>query len=110
MDAYPRDYVSHNLPLVLLSGLEADLEDNSITSEGYPLLEENGTRILSDFPPLSGAVAEELRRALLAEDGSQRPWKAEFPLGGSPSSSRLAFHIKSCGRVGGSSSKLFKRL
>ncbi|KAI2790455.1 hypothetical protein POX_d05971 [Penicillium oxalicum] len=99
MDAYPRDYVSHNLPLVLLSGLEADLEDNSITSEGYPLLEENGTRILSDFPPLSGAVAEELRRALLAEDGSQRPWKAESPLGGSPSSSRLAFHIKSCGRT-----------
>ncbi|KAJ5489619.1 hypothetical protein N7539_004509 [Penicillium diatomitis] len=94
MDAYPQDYVAHNLPLVLLSGLQPDNEYDSKAPARYPLLEEKGTKIVSDFPPLSGAIAEELRRALLAEDGSHRPWKADSPAGaGATSSMRLRFHI-----------------
>ncbi|KAJ6190140.1 hypothetical protein N7519_000161 [Penicillium mononematosum] len=76
MDAYPEDYVNHNLPLVLLSGLEADPEKEPGTPSDYPLLSEKGTHIFSDFPPLSGAVAEELRSLLLEEDSSQAPWKS----------------------------------
>jgi hypothetical protein len=99
MDAYPQDYVNHNLPLVLLSGLEADTEYGSTSTVDYPLLAEKGPKIFSDFPPLSGAVAEELRRELLEEDGSQMPWKAGLASSGSPSSPHITYCIRSSGRV-----------
>jgi hypothetical protein len=99
MDAYPQDYVNHNLPLVLLSGLEADTEDDSNPTVDYPLLAEKGPKIFSDFPPLSGAVAEELRSVLLEEDGSQMPWKAGLASGGNPSSPHITYRVRSSGRV-----------
>ncbi|KAJ5546892.1 hypothetical protein N7494_004477 [Penicillium frequentans] len=96
MDAYPEDYVNHNLPLILLSGLEAGVEDENGSSVDYPLLAETGSRIFSDFPPLSGAVAEELRSALLEEDGSQKPWRSTVsPNGTAP---QIRYNIKSIGR------------
>lgn len=97
MDAYPEDYVNHNLPLILLSGLEAGVEDNNGSSVDYPLLAETGPRIFSDFPPLSGAVAEELRRALLEEDGSQKPWRSTASTNGT--APQIGYKIKSIGRV-----------
>lgn len=100
MDAYPDDYVNHNLPLVLLSGLEAGSEDHHEPLAEYPLLSERAHHIFSDFPPLSGAVADELRRVLLAEDGSQMPWKAGQSFNGNPSAPRIGYKIKSTGRVG----------
>lgn len=99
MDAYPEDYVNHNLPLVLLSGLEAEDEDNPEVSINYPLIQEKGPKIFSDFPPLGGAVAEDLRRALLEQDGSQMPWKSRVNINGNPSASNIGFKIKSIGRV-----------
>jgi hypothetical protein len=101
MDAYPPDYINHNLPLVLLSGLEADAKDESRSAVqvDYPLLAEKGPKVFSDFPPLSGAVAEELRRVLLEEDGSQMPWRAGLASSGNSSSPHIAYCIKSCGRV-----------
>lgn len=100
MDAYPEDYVNHNLPLVLLSGLEAGAEDDSDASVNYPLLAEKGPKVFSDFPPLSGAVAEDLRRVLLEEDGTQMAWKSS-PLSssGNSSSPHMRYRIKSAGRV-----------
>ncbi|KAJ5587908.1 uncharacterized protein N7459_003673 [Penicillium hispanicum] len=89
MDAYPEDYVNHNLPLVLLSGLEADSEDGSSSSRAQDLLR---------FSPLSGAVAEELRRVLLEEDGSQMPWRSTTGSNGNPSSPNMGYRIKSTGR------------
>jgi hypothetical protein len=100
MDAYPEDYVNHNLPLVLLSGLEADTKDNSGESSDYPLLSERGTHIFSDFPPLGGDVAEELRSLLLQEDGSQMPWKSRVNVTGNTATANIAYRIKSSGRVG----------
>lgn len=100
MDAYPNDYVNHNLPFVLLCGLEPDSEHVTEPPSDYPLLAEKGPKIFSDFPPLSGAVAEELRRVLLQEDGSQMPWKSIPNTNGSPSASPIGFKIKSVGRVG----------
>lgn len=96
MDAYPEDYVNHNLPLVLLSGLEAGVEDGHGAPVDYPLT-ETGPKIFSDFPPLSGAVAEELRSALLEEDGSERPWRSTAtPNATAP---LIRYKIKSTGRV-----------
>jgi len=100
MDAYPEDYVNHNLPLVLLSGLEADAGDNSGAGSDYPLLSERGTHIFSDFPPLSGGVAEELRSLLLQEDGTQMPWKSRVNMGRNTTTANVAYRIKSSGRVG----------
>jgi hypothetical protein len=109
MDAYPQDYVNHNLPLVLLSGLEADAEDDSRNGVDYPLLAEKGAKIFSDFPPLSGAVAEELRRVLLEEDGSQMPWRAGTASNGNSPSTHIAYRIRSSGRVSSSPDMNVKR-
>ncbi|KAJ5859825.1 hypothetical protein N7534_005102 [Penicillium rubens] len=98
MDAYPEDYVNHNLPLVLLSGLEADTENEPGTPSDYPLLSEKGTHIFSDFPPLSGAVAEELRSLLLEEDSSQSPWKSRVTVSGNTTIANIGYRIKSSGR------------
>lgn len=100
MDAYPEDYVNHNLPLVLLSGLEAEAEGGSTSSDSYPLLAVKGPKVFSDFPPLSGAVAEDLRRVLLEEDGTQMPWKSGLlSSNGNSSSPHMRYRIKSAGRV-----------
>jgi hypothetical protein len=99
MDAYPEDYVNHNLPLVLLSGLETDPEDGPSPSVEYPLLHERGRKIFSDFPLLSGAVAEDLRRVLLEEDGSNIPWRAGLSSSGNSAAPHIAYRIKSTGRV-----------
>lgn len=101
MDAYPEDYVSHNLPLVLLSGLEVKSGDEAGSSLDYPLLAEKGPKIFSDFPPLSGALAEELRNVFLDEDGSQMPWRAASGSNENPSAPQIGYKIKSIGRVSG---------
>jgi hypothetical protein len=101
MDAYPEDYVNHNLPFVLLSGLEASSEDDATASAKYPLLSEKGPEVFSELPPVSGAVAEELRSVLLNEDGSRMPWKSRPSLDDNNSSAAgIGFKIKSTGRVG----------
>ncbi|EAW07923.1 uncharacterized protein ACLA_026400 [Aspergillus clavatus NRRL 1] len=97
MDAYPEDYVVHNLPFLLLSGLEADTQDdNESSASDYPLLQEKGPTIYSDFPPLSGPTADELRSNLLEEDVSRVPWDAGQPTGAR--SSGIGYRIKSVGR------------
>lgn len=98
MEAYPEDYVNHNLPLVLLSGLEAG--DDTEANSGYPLLAEKGTHIFSDFPPLSGGVAEELRSLFLQEDGTHMPWKSRVNVSGNTATANIGYRIKSSGRVG----------
>lgn len=100
MDAYPEDYVNHNLPLVLLSGLEAGPEDDSKPSIGYPLLAEKGPKVYSDFPPLSGATAEDLRRLILDEDDGQMPERSGLlASSGNFSAPQLRYRVKSAGRV-----------
>ncbi|CAG8118969.1 unnamed protein product [Penicillium olsonii] len=96
MDAYPEDYVDHNLPLVLLSGLEAD--DTAAVPPSYPLLAERGTHIFSDFPPLSGGVAAELRSLFLQEDGTHMPWKSRINVSGNTATANISYRIKSTGR------------
>lgn len=98
MDAYPEDYINHNLPLVLLSGLEADSNEEKEPTTSYPLLAERGPKIFSDFPPLSGTVAEELRNVLLEEDGTQKPWRSAVNAPGTMI--QIGYKIKSTGRVG----------
>ncbi|KAL2831979.1 Gryzun, putative trafficking through golgi-domain-containing protein [Aspergillus cavernicola] len=98
MDAYPQHYVGHNLPFVLLSGLETtDAQTEPKTEETlYPFLNENPLKIESDYPILNGPVAEELRSVFLSEDASRAPWD---PLDDAfAGDSKVEFKIKSVGR------------
>ncbi|KAL3469325.1 Gryzun, putative trafficking through golgi-domain-containing protein [Aspergillus californicus] len=98
MDTYPQHYIAHNLPFILLFGLKT--EDTQIepqTKETYPLLDESGTSIESDFPLLDGPVAEELRSVFLDEDASRTPWDSRNDA--SAKYSNVQFKIKSVGRT-----------
>lgn len=102
MDALPPDYVDHNLPLILLSGLGSDPEANSqdgITPDDgveYPQLREGGVEIFSDFPLLTDSTAERVLNALLSQDATHRPWNAR--------AGDVGYKIKRVGRVGQRSS------
>lgn len=96
MDAYPRDYITHNLPLILLSGLGSP-DEGLLQTASYPLLHENGSRITSDLPPVTGSNAEQLKRTFLDADASKARWN------GRQDKDRLysiGFRVKEAGRVG----------
>ncbi|KAL4999535.1 Gryzun, putative trafficking through golgi-domain-containing protein [Aspergillus recurvatus] len=94
MDAYPRPYIANNLPFILLCGLEADgIKTESEAEEtNYPLLKENGILIESDFPPLEGSVAEEIRDVFVSEAAPQSQDN------GSEGIPRVGYRVKSIGR------------
>ena len=104
MDDYPSDYVAHNLPLILLSGLGPEPEkqtDNTSESqsgpEPYPLLKENAIQIFSDFPLLTDSTATIVLNALLSQDASDTIWSSEKE---KERSSGTRLRIKRVGRVG----------
>ncbi|KAL2872204.1 uncharacterized protein BJX67DRAFT_102450 [Aspergillus lucknowensis] len=99
MDAYPQHYVAHNLPFILLSGLETeDTQTDAKTEEiGFPLLNNRGVKIESDFPPLDGPIAEELRTLFLDEDASRDPWGTQDD--NYAEKTRIEYKIKSAGRI-----------
>ena len=75
MDAFPSDYVVHNLPLLLLSGLESEpSKEHDVVDHSKFLLREGGFRIKTDIPPVTGTVVETLREALLGSDASAANW------------------------------------
>jgi hypothetical protein len=100
MDAYPSDYIVHNLPLILLSGLGSDPEALGPSKPDdlqYPRLRENGVQIFSDIPALTGSAADQLLDALLNEDASEAPWNSRSDGGGAGG---IGFRVKRVGRVG----------
>jgi trafficking protein particle complex subunit 11 len=103
MDAYPAAYVEHNLPFVLLFGLDKKDEVHGDAQE-QALLQSGGFVVKSDLPPVSGERAHQLVKELLKADGAGRTWASKSgPNQGSP----LGFRLQRTGRVGcRSSSKL----
>lgn len=103
METYPEDYVAHNRPFILLSGLEAESSNvEPGSSDYYPLLHEKGVKIDSDFPALCGSIAGELRDVLLENDVSGsvgNPRNVAKPM--KTRNSETGFKIRSIGRVGG---------
>jgi hypothetical protein len=59
MDAYPEDYVVHNRPLILLSGLTQALPP-AVPADS-PLLEVGALEISSTLPPIDSDIAGQLR-------------------------------------------------
>ena len=95
MEAYPPEYVEHNLPLVLLSGL-GEGQDKAASGTTLPR-QENGTRVSVNSPECSGQRAQYLLQQFLQLDGTNQPWNASSLPG--PSGS-LRYKMKAIGRVG----------
>lgn len=94
MEAYPEQYVAHNLPLIVLSGLgETALDEKSSDSPPW----REGAKITSELPTITGERAEQLLGDFLKADGSDLPWnnRASKVKGG-----LLGFKFKTVGRVG----------
>ncbi|GAB7350844.1 hypothetical protein MBLNU459_g1375t1 [Dothideomycetes sp. NU459] len=94
MEAYPEDYVAHNLPLLALAGLPEPSHANSISAKE---LSQRGTgvRLTSELPPLSGPAASQLLDEFLKADGASQAW-SEISL--SNRSGLIGFKLTSTGR------------
>lgn len=103
MDRFPSDYVLHNLPLLLLSGLDTGnpLEPN-LSSKTQTFLFEGGFRIRVDVPIVHGPLAKQLLQTFLDHDASDIPWHSHS----STSGNGIVFRIASVGRVGQTSPRL----
>ena len=88
MDDYPPNFVGHNLPLLVVSGLS---EVPSESSE-YPLLADKGFQLSSDIPIVESEDSRTLLKHFQAYDASSAPWH------GRPDS-RFHFRVRTAGRV-----------
>lgn len=98
MNGYPADYVYHNLPLILLSGLEPQPPPDRETSHSSPpVLQEGGFRLRVDLPILESRLASELLHTFLQHDASEEPW---HPAAADVQGKSGVWRIRSVGRVG----------
>jgi hypothetical protein len=94
MDAYPEEYFTTPLPLLVLSGLGG--LDSYTELPPYPSL-ENGTLITSDLAPVTSPVGLQLLKHFLEFSGQER-WVGTLKRGGRPPNSP-SFKIVATGRV-----------
>ena len=95
MDAYPDEYIAHELPLVLLSGL-AQGHNDDVASAKLPR-QDSGTRIQTNSPGCSSEQAQQLFQQFLQLDGTGQPWNS-LALPGP--SGMVKYKMQSIGRVG----------
>lgn len=96
MDAYPSDYVDHNLPLIVISGLGSPLKlENEDNNSSYR--HGAGSAVTSDFPAVEGDRAAHLLQEFLSADANPAPWNGRAIKG---KDGLLGFRIRATGRVG----------
>jgi hypothetical protein len=95
-DGYPPDYIAHNLPLIVLSGLSPaqPLVDDTDFPEVY---EGRGTELTSESPPVEGERAEQLLQEFYHCTKTDDQWNSK-PVQGR--SGLLGFRFRAVGRVG----------
>lgn len=107
MNSYPDDYVVHNLPLVILTGLEPNgRAETPFVEKSFQFLGDGGFRTRAELPSLHHPLTADLRAALLAHDQSNAPWRSRSI---DKTDQAHAFKIRSVGRVGQTSKTTFKR-
>ncbi|KAF2808509.1 uncharacterized protein BDZ99DRAFT_572364 [Mytilinidion resinicola] len=74
MDAYPPEYIAHNLPLIVLSGLGSTPELEAIPPVQDVLLGRRSTPISSELPPVTGQRADQLLQEFLSTDARDAAW------------------------------------
>jgi hypothetical protein len=96
MEAFPADFVVHNLPFVVLSGLATSQELEPPPAVQDVLPGRAVTTLSSELPAVTGDRADELLQEFLSADGTNAPWN-----GRSFSRRGLThgFRIRSVGRV-----------
>lgn len=97
MDAYPPEYVEHNLPLIVLSGLDTAEERNGPLPVQNVLPGRATTTISSELPPVTGERAQQLLQQFLDTDGSDAPWNGRNL---DRRGNIIEFKIRAVGRVG----------
>ncbi|KAF7505720.1 hypothetical protein GJ744_000486 [Endocarpon pusillum] len=98
MEAFPEDYIAHNLPLILLSGIgHGEQAAPDSTERSRNLLQEGGFRIRTDVPPLTDSASEDLLQTFLSFDSTNRISESKDV---SVKDKPGAFNIKRVGRVG----------
>jgi trafficking protein particle complex subunit 11 len=86
MDGFAPAYVAHNVPLLVVSGLDSAPQDKSIAPEG-------AIRIASEIPPVESEDAQVLLRHFKDSDAGELAWNAREYSG------RNKFRVKTVGRV-----------
>jgi len=86
MDGYAPAYVAHNVPLLVVSGLDSTPQDKSKAPEG-------AIRIASEIPPVESEDAQVLLRHFKDSDAGELAWNAREYSG------RNKFRVKTVGRV-----------
>lgn len=99
MDAYPDDYVAHNLPFIAFSGLDTPNTPLNPSAPGsqVELGTDEGIVVASQLPPVTGERAEQLLQELFSADGSNGYWNGRTEKS-KPAS--LSFKLRAVGRVG----------
>jgi hypothetical protein len=97
MNAFPDDYVVHNWPLLLLSGLETlSPSEQDAVGRTHSFLQEGGFRVKTDIPAVQGPLAGRLLESFRSQDASRTPWHSQALA----ARSGRGFKILSVGRVG----------
>jgi hypothetical protein len=86
MDGYAPAYVAHNVPLLVVSGLDSAPQDKSKAPEG-------AIRLASEIPPVESEDAQVLLRHFKDSDAGELAWNAREHSG------RNKFRVKTVGRV-----------
>ncbi|EGX49840.1 hypothetical protein AOL_s00076g638 [Orbilia oligospora ATCC 24927] len=94
MEAYPPEYFTTPLPLLVVAGL-GNTESHTALPP-YPLL-ENATLISCDEPLVNSKVGEDLLQYFL-KSSADSGWKGTIKRGGRPPNSS-AFRVAAVGRV-----------
>lgn len=95
MDVYPPEYVIHNVPLLILSGLTstAKVEDQITT----PLSFASGPKLVSEQSAVTGTAADELLDIFHEFNVNDVPWNNRPGRG---KMGTMAFRIRTTGKVG----------
>lgn len=98
MEAFPEDYIAHNLPLILLSGIgHSEQAASESTERSRNLLQEGGFRIRTDVPSVTDPASENLLKTFFSFDSTIHGFNSKDV---SARDSPGAFRIKRVGRVG----------
>lgn len=96
MEAYPEDYVAHNLPFIALAGLPTtDSATNAATTTSSA--PGSGLSISDNSPPLSGPHADSILDEFLRADGASLSWSDQAL---ADRAGLIGFKLSCVGRVG----------
>lgn len=96
MEAFPSDFVVHNLPCIVLSGLATSSEVDPPPPVYNVLPGRTITNISSEIAPVQGEAATELLDEFLRSDGTNALWNGR---GLGRRGLTHGFRIRSVGRV-----------